>query len=187
MASSNRGKGMKLNKCSIWRYINMIKGNHRGDEVSRSLKYQVSPENHDSWRYRRKKQSYACVLSHLQLCDPMDWRPQAPVFMGVSWQEYWYGLSFPPSGDLPDPGIETASLKAPALQANSVPVSPQWSPKAVIRTQEKPLVIKRTILYHLKSWIREWPPPAYIPSSPLRTACLWHPDQIQLISKGKGA
>ena len=33
-------------------------------------------------------------------------------------QEYWSGLSFPPPGDLPDPGIEPGS---PALQAEALP------------------------------------------------------------------
>ena len=33
---------------------------------------------------------------------------QAPLSMGFSRQEYWSGLPFPPPGDLPDPGIETA-------------------------------------------------------------------------------
>ena len=31
---------------------------------------------------------------------------QAPLSMGFPRQEYWSGLPFPPSGDLPDPGIE---------------------------------------------------------------------------------
>ena len=35
--------------------------------------------------------------------------------MGFSRQEYWSGLSCPPPRDLPDPGIEPASLKSPAL------------------------------------------------------------------------
>ena len=30
---------------------------------------------------------------------------QAPLSMGLSRQEYWSGLPFPPPGDLPDPGI----------------------------------------------------------------------------------
>ena len=30
--------------------------------------------------------------------------------MDFSRQEYWSGLPFPPPGDLPDPGIEPASL-----------------------------------------------------------------------------
>ena len=38
---------------------------------------------------------------------------QAPLSLGFPRQEYWSGLSFPPPGDLPDPGMETVS---PALQ-----------------------------------------------------------------------
>ena len=37
---------------------------------------------------------------------------QAPLSMGFPRQEYWRGLSFPPPGDLPAPGIEP---KSPAL------------------------------------------------------------------------
>ena len=41
---------------------------------------------------------------------------QAPLSMGFSRQEYWSGLPCPPSGDLPDPGTEPASLNvSPAL------------------------------------------------------------------------
>ena len=47
--------------------------------------------------------------SHAQscpiLCDPMDCSPQAPLSMGFSRQEHWSGLSRPPPGDLPNPGI----------------------------------------------------------------------------------
>ena len=35
---------------------------------------------------------------------------QAPLSMGFPRQEYWKGLSCPPPGDLPDPGIELMSL-----------------------------------------------------------------------------
>jgi len=31
--------------------------------------------------------------------------------MGLSWQEYWSGLPFPPPGDLPSPEIKLASLE----------------------------------------------------------------------------
>ena len=41
---------------------------------------------------------------------------QAPLFMRFSRQEYWSGLPFPSSGDLPDPGMEPGF---PALQAVS--------------------------------------------------------------------
>ena len=40
---------------------------------------------------------------------------QAPPFMGFSRQEYWGGLLCSPSGDLPDPVVQPASLMSPAL------------------------------------------------------------------------
>ena len=40
---------------------------------------------------------------------------QVPLSIEFSRQEYWSGLPFPPSGDLPDPGIKSASLRSPAL------------------------------------------------------------------------
>ena len=42
---------------------------------------------------------------------------QAPLSMEFSNQEYWSGLPFPSTGDLPDPRIEPGS---PALQADSL-------------------------------------------------------------------
>ena len=47
--------------------------------------------------------------------DPMDCSCQAPLSMGFSRQEYWSGLLCPPPRDLPNPGIESASLVSPAL------------------------------------------------------------------------
>ena len=58
----------------------------------------------------------AAVLSttHVWLSvTPWTVAHQAPLSMGFSRQEYWSGLLFPPSGDLPDPGIKPAS---PALE-----------------------------------------------------------------------
>ena len=43
--------------------------------------------------------------------------------MGFSRQEYWNGLPFPYPGDLSDPGIEPMSPVAPAVQADSLPLS----------------------------------------------------------------
>ena len=55
-------------------------------------------------------------FSHVQLfVIPWTVAHQAPLSMGFSRQEYWHGLSFPPPGDLPDAGIEPASLTSPAL------------------------------------------------------------------------
>ena len=52
------------------------------------------------------------------LYDPMDYKPQAPLSMEFSRQEYWSGLLFPSPGGLPDPGMKPGS---PALQADSLP------------------------------------------------------------------
>ena len=46
---------------------------------------------------------------------------QAALSVGFSRQEYWSGLPFPPTGDLPDPGIKP---RFPALQADSLPCEP---------------------------------------------------------------
>ena len=43
---------------------------------------------------------------------------QAPLAMEFSRQEYWSGLTFPSSGDLPNAGVEPGS---PALQVDSLP------------------------------------------------------------------
>ena len=51
---------------------------------------------------------------------------QAPLSMGFSRQEYWSGLSCSPPGDLPDPGIEPASLMSPALTSGFFTTSATW-------------------------------------------------------------
>ena len=45
---------------------------------------------------------------------------QAPLSMRFSRQEYWSGLPWLPPGDLPDPGIEPASLLPPTLVEGSL-------------------------------------------------------------------
>ena len=47
---------------------------------------------------------------------------QAPLSMGFFRQESWSELPCPPSGDLPNPGIEPGS---PTLQADSLPSEPR--------------------------------------------------------------
>ena len=46
---------------------------------------------------------------------------QAPLSLGFSRQEYWSGLPFPSSGDLPLPRIKPGS---PVLQADALPSEP---------------------------------------------------------------
>ena len=69
-----------------------------------------------------------CVLSRVQLfTTPWTVVCAAPLSMGFFRQEYWSGLSFPPPGDLPNPGIEPTSPVSPALQADSLPAEPSES------------------------------------------------------------
>ena len=43
---------------------------------------------------------------------------QALLSMGLSRQEYWSELPFPPLGDLPDAGFEPMSRASPPLQVD---------------------------------------------------------------------
>ena len=49
---------------------------------------------------------------------------KVPLYLGFSRQEYWSGLLSPSPGDVPDSGIEPASLTSPALVGGSLPLPP---------------------------------------------------------------
>ena len=59
---------------------------------------------------------------------------QAPLFMGLSKQEYWSGLPCPPPENLPDPGIEPAFLTSPTLSGRFFTTSPPGKPMRVAVT-----------------------------------------------------
>ena len=68
--------------------------------------------------FTMKKQLYigVCTLSYVQLfMTPWTVAFQAPLSMEFSRQEEWNGLPFPTPGNLPNPGIELASLVSPVL------------------------------------------------------------------------
>ena len=76
--------------------------------------------------------------SCLTLCDPTDGSPpdsfvhgtvahQAPLSMGFSRQEYWSGLPFPTSGDLPNSGTEPEACVFPALAGRFFAIEPLGS------------------------------------------------------------
>ena len=101
------------------------------------------------YKSKSKVNIFVCVLSlvsHVRLfATPWTVACQAPLSMRFSRQEYWSGLSFPPPGDLPNPGIEPASLMAPASHADSLLLS-HW----------------RSLLNHFREHLkysRTWPPP----------------------------
>ena len=76
--------------------------------------------------------SCCCLVTKLwsTLCDQLFVTPwiiacQVSLSMGFPRQEYWSGLSFPPLGDLPDPGIENVS---PALAGGFFTTEPPEKP-----------------------------------------------------------
>ena len=79
--------------------------------------------SHNVWVLKKYKPLVAQLC--LTLCDPMDYSPPGSSSMGFSRQEYWSGLLFPSSGDLPNPGIEARS---PTLQADTLPSEPPGKP-----------------------------------------------------------
>ena len=54
------------------------------------------------------------LQSDLTFATPWTSTRWAPLFMGLSREEYWSGLPCPPPGDLPDSGIEPTSPASPA-------------------------------------------------------------------------
>ena len=71
----------------------------------------------------------AQLLSCVRLfATPWTVARQAPLSMGLSWQEYWSGLPFPPPGDLPDPKIVQVSPVAPALAGGFFTTEPPAKP-----------------------------------------------------------
>ena len=61
---------------------------------------------------------------------------QAPLSVRFSRQEYWSGLPFPSSGDLPNPGIKPPSSVSPALAGGFFTTS--TTREALTRNQSQP-------------------------------------------------
>ena len=79
--------------------------------------------------YRLSHQGNSGITSLVQfLVTPGTVDCQAPLSMEFFWQEYWSALPFPPSGDLPAPGIEPTP---PALAGGLFTTVPPWKPLKV--------------------------------------------------------
>ena len=82
------------------------------------------------------------VLSHFScvhlFATPCIVAHQAPLSMGFSMPEYWSGLSFPSTGHLPNPGIESSSLIFPALAERFFTTSTTWEvPYKAVKSIDK--------------------------------------------------
>ena len=69
---------------------------------------------------------------------------QAPLSMGFSKQEHWSGLPCPSPGDLPDPGIEPAALKPPALSGRFFTTRATWEAQQLLAQSNKATVYINT-------------------------------------------
>ena len=67
------------------------------------------------------------VVSHVQLfATPRAAACQAPLSMGLSWQEYWSALPYLSPGDLSHQGIDPMSLMSPTLGEEFFISSTTW-------------------------------------------------------------
>ena len=64
--------------------------------------------------------------------------------MEFSRQEDWSGLPFPTSGDLPNPGIESALPVSPALQADALPSEPPGKPQDHFTPNKRGIILETT-------------------------------------------
>ena len=83
-----------------------------------------------SWTWAAKEE-YAWnkdFLGYLQVLPHGTVAHQAPLSMGFAKQEYWSGLPFPPSEDLPDPGLKPRS---PALAGRFFTTEPPGKPQEI--------------------------------------------------------
>ena len=96
-------------------------------EKSGSMQYSLHFEGQDwyccEWEIRTLENSvYHIVSTGVSKCfaTPRTVARQTPLPMGFPRREHWSGLPFPSPGDLPDPGIESASPSSPHWQVNSL-------------------------------------------------------------------
>ena len=112
--------------CSLQRYLQQP--GHRSNLVKKKKKKKKQPRcpSTDEWINK-----LWCVHAKLLGCVQLfvtHWTVvcQAPLFMGVSRQEYWSELSCPSRGDLSDPQTEPVSLMSPALAGRFFTTGITW-------------------------------------------------------------
>ena len=82
-------------------------------------------------------QSFSCVWLFVTLWSVAH---QAPLFMGLSQQEYWSGLRFPPPGDFPHLGMGPGFLASPALSGRFFATEPPQNSDSVYEHMQSTLV-----------------------------------------------
>ena len=116
---------------------------HKGDLAYESIR-------DGSWKPCLRAQSLSCIQL---LVTPWTVPCHAPLSMGFSRQEYWDSCPFPPSGDLPDPGIKPASLAPPEVAGRFFTAEPPGRP-----CPARPKCTTRSVLGQGSSGHRVFPP-----------------------------
>ena len=80
-------------------------------------------------------------FSRVQLCDPMDWISPGFSVHGIFQARILAWESFPPPGDIPNPGIKPRSLMSPVLAGGFFTTSATW----------EALSSHRSYIFHIKS------------------------------------
>ena len=104
----------------------------------------ISFSNAGKWKVRVKSLSHVWLL-----VTPWTAAHQAPPSMGFSRQEYWSGLPFPTSGDLPDPEIESLSLASPSLAGGFFTTAP---PGLSGECPEMPIFLWNLVVLTIPVW-----------------------------------
>ena len=92
---------------------------------------------------------HTCALCSIQLfATPWNVACQTPLSMEFSSQECWSGLPFPPSRDLPNPGIRPKSLVSPALASGFFTTVPPGKPFRVETESESHSVMSNSLRPH---------------------------------------
>ena len=110
---------------------------------------------------------YKCVLRCSVMSNSLGPHGLHPTRLlcprGFSRQEYWSGLPCPPSGYLPNPGIEPRS---PALQVDSLPTEPPGKPSIYKYLQIK--CLRQYLWKHFWTLEQYGNPPPYLQADTLQ-------------------
>ena len=135
--SPGEGNGNPLQYSCLENTIDGVAWQATAHEVLKSGTRPSDQHTHVSIRGRMDKEIFAQMEKYkidvcmhaksLQLC-PTPWTIacQARLAMGLPRQEYQSRLLCPPSGDLPNPGVEPMSLASPALAGRFFTTSATW-------------------------------------------------------------
>ena len=134
----------------LWEILWMI-----WSSVSQSLKLGWIYSHHRAFDYKALPvcvcacaHACMCVKSCLTFCNPIDYSLLGSLSMEFFRQGYWWGLAFPSSGDLRNPGIKPISLVSLALACG---LFTSWT------TGEAPIhCLPALFAYTHWTWLVEW-------------------------------